>query len=264
MIQFLVALFIIAFIIAIFDWVFSVAIPIVIVYVLFPIIGFFVIKYLYRFIKHLYNYFFIKSDNNYTSFQKVNSTHDDSKTWSEKEQETIQKYKKRKEKRKKVTKERDRATKERERVRINHRDANYQTEPYTYEISTHGNESLAIRYGIANQEKKIKKYYYFEKGGVKKHNKDRDEVYYVPSNKIRNQKNKRIKNDLYEVSLSDYRNRVAMAVIEKGAEYVKTFYPIDENWFNQHEELELTLKGNGTFSLKELATFHVNKTINNK
>jgi hypothetical protein len=264
MMQFLVVLFVLAFIVAIFDWVFSVAIPVVIAYILLPIVGFFVIKYLYRFIKHLYNYFFIKSDNNYTSFQKVNSAHDDLKTWSEKEQEAIQKYKKRKEKRKKVTEEWDRAAKERERVRINHRDSNYQTEPYTYEIGIHGNESLAIRYGIANQEKKIKKYYYFEKGGVKKHNKDRDEVYYVPSNKIRIQKNKRIKNDLYEVSLSDYRNRVAMAVIEKGTEYVKTFYPIDENWFNQHEELELTLKGNGTFSLKELATFHVNKTINNK
>lgn len=254
MIQFLVLLFVFGFIVAIFDWLFSVAIPVIIVYILFPIITFYLIRFIYR---------LFKSDRSEALSQDqilgqgVNKAYDDAKNWHEKEQERIQNIKNKKD-------EIDRLDKEKESSRIKHRDGNFQNTPYTYKIGIHGNESLAIRYGIANQENKIKKYYYFEKGGVKKHDKDRDENYYVPSNKIRVQKINRVKGDLYEVYLSDYRDRIAMAVIEKGTEYVKTFYPIDEEWFNQYRELELTLKGNGSFSLKELATFHVNKTVNNK
>jgi len=69
---------------------------------------------------------------------------------------------------------------------------------------------------------------------------------------------------MYEVLLVDYRNRKARAIIEKGAEYIKTFYPLNDKWFDLHEDLELTLKGNGTFTLKELATFHVSKTVEKK
>ena len=61
--------------------------------------------------------------------------------------------------------------------------------------------------------------------------------------------------------LVDYRNRKVKAVIEVGTEYVKTFYPLDNIWFEKHADIELTLKGNGSFTLKELATFHVNKTM---
>ncbi len=67
--------------------------------------------------------------------------------------------------------------------------------------------------------------------------------------------------DMYEVLLIDYRSRKAKVIIEPGTEYVKTFYPYTENWFDKHSELEQTLKGNGTFNLKELATFHVQKTV---
>jgi hypothetical protein len=63
------------------------------------------------------------------------------------------------------------------------------------------------------------------------------------------------------VVLTDFRDRKAKAVIETGTEYVKTFYPLEDIWFEKHADLENTLKGNGSFTLKELATFHVNKTV---
>lgn len=140
------------------------------------------------------------------------------------------------------------------------RDADRQESPYAYQIGQHGNESLAIRYGIANQERKVKEYWYYAKGGERTHNPDRDRVYFEPATTIRLQKTQKLGKDLYEVLLTDYRNRKAKVIIEVGTEYVKTFYPSEESWFEKHADLEKTLKGNGTFSLKELATFHVQKT----
>ncbi len=145
--------------------------------------------------------------------------------------------------------------------RQSRRDSDQQSESYKYLIDLHGNESLAIRYGIANQERKVKEFWYFAKGGEKKRNPDRDKVYYEPASTIQLQKTKRVGKDLYEVMLVDYRNRKARAVIEKGTEYVKTFYPLEESWFEKNADLEQTLKGNGTFTLKELATFHIQKTV---
>lgn len=153
------------------------------------------------------------------------------------------------------------AEKEQEQARISHRDADSQTQPYRYEIGRHANETLAIRYGIANLEKQVKEYWYYASGGVRKRNPDRDEIVYVPAETIRLQKNKLIANNKYEVKLTDYRDRKAIAIIEDGEEYVKTFYPIDDKWFDKHKELELVLKGNKGFSLKELATFHVQKAV---
>lgn len=142
-----------------------------------------------------------------------------------------------------------------------HRDADQQTTPYTYKLGKHGNESLAIRYGIANQERKVKQYWYNAKGGEQKRNPDRDKVYYEPAGAIRLQKTKKVSKDLYEVLLTDFRDRRARAIIEVGTEYVKTFYPLDDSWFEKNADLEETLKGNNSFTLKELATFHVQKTV---
>jgi hypothetical protein len=44
---------------------------------------------------------------------------------------------------------------------------------------------------------------------------------------------------------------------------VQTFYPISEDWFKKYADLELVLKDNKTFSLKELANFHVQKVVIN-
>lgn len=145
--------------------------------------------------------------------------------------------------------------------RQQHRDADRQESSYAYQIGQHGNESLAIRYGIANQERKVKEYWYYSKGGERTRNPDRDKVHFEPATTIRLQKTQQLGKDLYEVLLTDYRNRKAKAIIVVGTEYVKTFYPFEENWFEKHADLEKTLKGNGTFSLKELATFHVQKTV---
>lgn len=148
-----------------------------------------------------------------------------------------------------------------EQRRIAHRDANTQESPYHYEIGNHANESLAIRYGIANREKKVKEYWYHGKGGQKLRNADKDMVYYEPAGTIRLQKIKNIKEAQFEVMLSDFRDRRAIAVIEPGTEYVKTFLPLSGKWFEQNAELEMTLKGNGTFDLKELAQIHVDKAV---
>ena len=152
-------------------------------------------------------------------------------------------------------------SRQKEAARKQRRDADKQQSPYMYKIGKHGNESLAIRYGIANQERKVKKYWYYAKGGERKRNPERDKVYYEPAKTIHIQKTQKLGKDLYEVLLTDYRDRKARAVIEVGTEYVKTFYPLEDSWFRKHADLETALKGSGTFSLKELATFHVQKTI---
>ena len=148
-----------------------------------------------------------------------------------------------------------------EQCRKAHRDADEHRVPYMYEIGNHANESLAIRYGIANQERKIKEYWYFAKGGEKVRNPERDTFYFVPASTMRLQKLRRVEPNVYDVLLTDFHDRPARAVIEVGTEYIKTFYPINDNWFKENAHLELVLKGNGTFSLKELATFHVQKSV---
>jgi len=158
--------------------------------------------------------------------------------------------------------EREEENKRKEAEREKHRDSDHQDTPYTYQVTgRHANETLAIRYGIANQEKKVEEYWYHKKGGELARNPSRDKVYYVPASTIRLQKTKRIRDSQYEVLLKDYRDRKAIAVIEKGEEYVKTFLPMQEDWFRKHADLELTLKGNESFTLKELANFHVLKAI---
>jgi hypothetical protein len=142
-----------------------------------------------------------------------------------------------------------------------HRDGDQQTSPYTYEIGQHGNEALAIRYGIANHERKVKEYFYYAKGGERIRNPDRDKIFYEPADTIRLQKIKKIDKNIYEVFLTDFRDRKAKAVIEVGTEYVKTLLPLNDSWFEKNADLEIALKGNNSFSLKELATFHVQKTV---
>ena len=148
-----------------------------------------------------------------------------------------------------------------ERERLEHRDSDVQDVPYSYEIGKHANEALAIRYGIANLEKKTKEYWFFAKGGERKRNPERDTYYYEPANTIRLRKLRKIGESKYLVAMEKFRDRQAVAIIEKGTEFVKTFYPMDESWFKLHADLELTLKGNGSFSLKELATFHIQKAV---
>jgi cell division protein FtsB len=125
-------------------------------------------------------------------------------------------------------------------------DADQQEEPFLYEIGRHANETLAIRYGIANLEKDSGNY----------------PSQYKEAIKIQLQKKRKVRENIYEVLLTDFRGRKAHAVIEPGTRYIKTFLPIDpERWFKEHKTLEETLKGNSTMDLKELASFHVQSVL---
>jgi hypothetical protein len=144
------------------------------------------------------------------------------------------------------------------------RDADCQDQPFRYSVDGHANAALAIRYGIANQERLVKEYWYHAKGGERRRNPERDRPYFAPAPFIRVQKVRKLSADMYLVRLSDYRDREARAIIEPGTDYIKTFYPKDDEWFTKHADLELVLKGNPTFSLKELAAFHVQKAVSSK
>lgn len=152
---------------------------------------------------------------------------------------------------------------------ITARDSDEQSVPYDYEIGMHGNQTLALRYGIANLQVKNIPYYYFGKGGVKKRNASRDRKEVTASLTIRLRKLKRLEGDnIFLVELSDFKNRKAIAVHVKGDDFIKTFYPInpltntvDNDWWLRNSDLELVLKDNKSFTLKELAKYHVEKTI---
>lgn len=149
-----------------------------------------------------------------------------------------------------------------EKERRDFRDGDVQEKAYIYRVGRRGNEALAIRYGIANQLRKVREYTYYAKGGEPRRNPDRDTYYFEPANKITLRKVRKIRASVYLVELTDFGMRYAHAIIEPGSEVVEIFLPLNEElWFTEQSELELTLGGNGTFSLKELARFHVEKTV---
>ena len=243
--QFIAFLLILGLIGAVLKWI-GAALYIIFFYVILPILGFWIFYVVIRSIYHAFN-------------PEAKRAYLERKA---KEAEENRKRKEQEEAEAKAKQEREEAEKRRkEYERQQHRDGDQQTSPYTYQIGKHGNESLAIRYGIANQERKVKEYWYYAKGGEQKRNSDRDKVYYEPASTIRLQKTRKVSKDLYEVLLTDFRDRKARAIIETGTEYVQTFYPLDDGWFQKYAALEETLKGNNSFTLKELATFHVQKAV---
>lgn len=148
-----------------------------------------------------------------------------------------------------------------ERERQRHRDADAQETPYTYKTGQHANEALAIRYGIANLKRKVEEYHYFARGAIRKRNPSRDKTYWVPAKTIEIRKIRYLGKGQFIAALPDHGDRKVRVVIEKGTEYVKTFLPISDEWFETHRKLEETLKNNRSFTLKELASFHVQKAI---
>lgn len=236
--QFIAFLLILGLIGAVLKWI-GAALYIIFFYVILPILGFWIFYVVIRSIYHAFN-------------PEAKRAYLERKA---KEAEENRKRKEQEEAEAKAKQEREEAEKRRkEYERQQHRDGDQQTSPYTYQIGKHGNESLAIRYGIANQERKVKEYWYYAKGGEQKRNSDRDKVYYEPASTIRLQKTRKVSKDLYEVLLTDFRDRKARAIIETGTEYVKTFYPLDDGWFEKYADLEETLKGNNSFTLNVVAT----------
>ena len=117
------------------------------------------------------------------------------------------------------------------------RDADAQDSPYHYQIGRHANETLALRYGLVNA----------------KGNKEADT--------IQLRKLKKIKTDFYKVELPTFGKRNAIAVIEPGTDYVKTFYPTEEDWFTTHAKLETLLKNNGGLGLSDIAKYHIEAAL---
>lgn len=148
-----------------------------------------------------------------------------------------------------------------ERKRVAHRDADTQTEAYRYRCIGHPNVTLAIRYGIANTKKVVKEYRYAGADGEQFHNPARDKVTYESEDTILIRKIQRIQKDRFIAELPDFGNRTVVVILEDGSESVKTFYPMDDAWFDKHQDLERVLKDNKTFTLHELARFHVEKAI---
>ena len=203
--QFIAFLLILGLIGAVLKWI-GAALYIIFFYVILPILGFWIFYVVIRSIYHAFN-------------PEAKRAYLERKA---KEAEENRKRKEQEEAEAKAKQEREEAEKRRkEYERQQHRDGDQQTSPYTYQIGKHGNESLAIRYGIANQERKVKEYWYYAKGGEQKRNSDRDKVYYEPASTIRLQKTRKVSKDLYEVLLTDFRDRKARAIIETGTEYVK-------------------------------------------
>ena len=161
--QFIAFLLILGLIGAVLKWI-GAALYIIFFYVILPILGFWIFYVVIRSIYHAFN-------------PEAKRAYLERKA---KEAEENRKRKEQEEAEAKAKQEREEAEKRRkEYERQQHRDGDQQTSPYTYQIGKHGNESLAIRYGIANQERKVKEYWYYAKGGEQKRNSDRDKVYYV-------------------------------------------------------------------------------------
>lgn len=122
-------------------------------------------------------------------------------------------------------------------------DQDSQQIPAEYSIGQHALETLALRYGAIYSGRKIK---------IKK---IRPVGMYDTISKT-----EIIINDCYLVSLCDLIDRKALAIIEKGTNYIKTFYPFEKQWFDINFDLETVLKGNENFSIKEIARFHIDRS----
>ena len=265
--QLIAILLILSLIGAVLKWI-GTALYIIFFYVFLPVLGFVLLYIVIRSIYHEFNpdakqaYLKRKANEAEENKKRKEREEAEAKIRREREEAEAKIKREREEVEAKFKREREEAKKRKKELEHQqHRDGDQQATPYTYKIGKHGNESLAIRYGIANQERKVKEYWYHAKGGEQKRNPDKDKVFYEPADTVRLQKTKKVGKDLYEVLLTDFRDRKAKAVIEVGTEYVKTFYPLEDSWFEKYADLEKALKGNNSFTLKELATFHVQKAV---
>lgn len=115
-------------------------------------------------------------------------------------------------------------------------------EPLVFGCKGHPNRTLALRYGTLNisngyENDTIR---ILKKGFVEGFE-DRGHYYAV---------------------LCDYENTKVRVVIEQGADFINTFYPLDDkNWFSKFEDLEKLLKNSDSFSLKELAKYYIDIVV---
>lgn len=151
------------------------------------------------------------------------------------------------------------------------RDADSQELPYYYKVGRHANETLALRYGIANLDIRsepdtahVRQMLELgEDPPVFSKRRKSGEAGWIALRKIRKagiqqrDGTEGFNRDAYLVELSHFRDREALAVIEPGTDYVKTFLPLKQSWFRESHALEEVLKGNATMPLQDIAKFHV-------
>lgn len=127
-------------------------------------------------------------------------------------------------------------------------DSETQLRPHIYDCVGHPNRTLALRYGIANLVS------------------DSDKL--IPADHIELRRIKKVAEDEngvhYHAELPAFANRIVRVVIRPGTDLILTFYPMSPSWFEEHADLEELLKDNKTFTLKELAVFHVQEVLRAK
>lgn len=134
-----------------------------------------------------------------------------------------------------------------EALRRVRRDLDHQDSPFIYEIGRHANETLALRYGIPN----------LENSRSEQPARSIELRKLRPAGMVGADGVEMPEKNVYLVELTRFRNRQALAVIVKGEEFVRTFYPMRQSWFDANSGLEEKLKGNRGFTLKEIAQFNI-------
>ncbi|KZY43420.1 MULTISPECIES: hypothetical protein [unclassified Oleiphilus] len=122
------------------------------------------------------------------------------------------------------------------------RDKPYSEHPVVFNCTGHPNRTLALRYGVMNAE-----------NGVEKNT-----IRLVKQGLVQGFEGR----GHYYAELCDYENTKVRVVINEGSDYINTFYPLsDEEWFQKYETLEKLLKNNDSFTLKELAKYHIDVVV---
>lgn len=130
----------------------------------------------------------------------------------------------------------------RERLEREARDKPISDELVSFKCIGHPNRTLALRYGVMNTEDDS------ENNTIRLLKKG-----YVPGFEERGH---------YYAELYDYENTKVRVVIDEGSDYINTFYPLsDKEWFEKYETLEKLLKNNDSFTLKELAKYHIDVVV---
>jgi len=121
------------------------------------------------------------------------------------------------------------------------RDACPQLIPYGFQLTAFANQTLAVRYGIANIESNSEESRFLER----------------PQTKIRLQKVRALGNDQYVVFLPDFGQQHALVKHQKGSELIEEFLPPDAQWLDKNPDLENLLKNADSLRLQVLAEhFH--------
>lgn len=114
--------------------------------------------------------------------------------------------------------------------------------PVEFKCLGHPNRTLALRYGIMNTS-----------SGT-----ENDTIKILKKGLVEGFEDR----GHYLAELCDYDNQKVRVVIDEDADYINTFYPIDdEAWFEKYEDLEKLIKNVDAFSLKELAKYYIDVVV---